>query len=104
MPIQPLDEAAISAALTTLPGWRREGLALAKEYDCKTFGAAAALLLRGLLLAEKQDHHPEIDMRYSKVVFRVTTHDAGGVSARDVRFAQSLDGVFNEAAGGSRAP
>jgi 4a-hydroxytetrahydrobiopterin dehydratase len=100
MPIPPLEEAAIDAALATLPGWRREGLALAKEYDCKTFEAAAALLVRGLLLAEKQDHHPEIDMRYSKVIFRVTTHDAGGVSARDVRYAKALDDAFGEA----RAP
>jgi 4a-hydroxytetrahydrobiopterin dehydratase len=100
MAIAKLDDAAIDAALATLPGWRREGEALAKEYDCKSFQAAAALLLRALLLAERQDHHPEIDMRYSKVVFRVSTHDAGGISARDVRFAAAVEAAHAEA----RAP
>ena len=104
MPIPKLDDSAIDAALATLPGWRREGGALTKEYDCKTFPAAAALLLRALLLAERQDHHPEIDMRYSKVIFRVSTHDAGGISARDVRFAKALDDAGAEAHAEARAP
>ncbi len=97
MPIPKLDDAAIDAALATLPGWRRAGDALSKEYDCKTFQACAALLLRALLLAERQDHHPELDMRYSKVVVRVSTHDAGGVSARDVKYALALDAAHAEA-------
>ena len=97
MTIPKLDDAAIDAALPALPGWRREGDALCKEYDCKTFQACAALVLRALLLAERQDHHPELDMRHSRLVVRVSTHDAGGVSARDVKYAAALDAAHAEA-------
>ena len=97
MAILKLDDSAIDAALATLSGWHRAGDALGKEYDCKTFQACAALVLRALLLAERQDHHPELDMRYSKLVVRVSTHDAGGVSARDVKYALALDAAHAEA-------
>ena len=55
------------------------------------FPAAAALLLRALLLAERMDHHPDVDLRYAKLRFRLTSHDAGGVSSRDLKMAKALE-------------
>jgi 4a-hydroxytetrahydrobiopterin dehydratase len=95
-----LDEGALAAGLAALPGWAREGARLVKVYDCKSFPAAAALLLRALLLAERMDHHPDIDLRYSKLRFALTSHDAGGLTRRDLLLARALDEAARE--GGAR--
>ena len=79
----PLADAEIGAALDALPGWTREGDEIAKEYDCGSFPAAIAFVVRVGFLAEKADHHPDIDIRYSKVTLRWTTHSEGGITERD---------------------
>ena len=86
-----LDNAALASALLALNGWQKEGNAIVKVYDCKTFPSAAALLMRALLLAERMDHHPDVDLRYSKLRILLSSHDVGGISQRDVKFAQKLD-------------
>ena len=86
------------AALNGLTGWRAaEGRdALVKTYRFKDFNAAFGFMSRAALMAEKLDHHPEWTNIYNRVEVVLTTHDAGGVTERDVRLARFMD----EAAGG----
>jgi 4a-hydroxytetrahydrobiopterin dehydratase len=81
------------AALTGLPGWRhdneRDGIA--KQFRFPDFGAAFAFMTRVALAAEKADHHPEWLNVYSRVDIFLTTHDAGGLTTRDVTLAKEIE-------------
>jgi 4a-hydroxytetrahydrobiopterin dehydratase len=86
------------AALTELPGWRAgEGdrETLARTYRFADFNAAFGFMTRVALMAETLDHHPEWINVYSRVDVTLTTHDAGGVTALDLKLARFMD----EAAG-----
>ena len=90
--IEKLDEAAIAAALATVPGWTRNGDGIERRYVFGDFAAAFGFMARVALLAEKADHHPEWSNVYNKVHIRLTTHDAGGLSMRDFALARGIDG------------
>ncbi len=91
MGIQKLDEAAIAAELAKLPGWARKDDGIERAYKFADFVAAFAFMARVALLAERADHHPEWSNVYNKVQIRLTTHDAGGLSARDFALAREID-------------
>ena len=88
-----LDPAARAAALKGLPEWRdvsgRD--AITRKFAFKDFNAAFAFMARAALLAEKMDHHPEWFNVYNKVDVTLSTHDAGGVTALDVKLAAEMD-------------
>ena len=63
-----------------------------KAYDFPSFGDAIGFIVKGALLAEKRDHHPDWTVSSNVVQVRLTTHDAGGVTVRDCRLALELDG------------
>lgn len=88
-----LDEAQRAAALAALPGWRHEAErdALRREFRFHDFSAAWGFMTRVALLAESQDHHPEWSNVYNRVDILLTTHDAGGLSERDLRLARAID-------------
>ncbi len=86
-----LTDAEIDAALTGLPGWTRVGDGIERAYRFADFTRAFAWMTRAALLAEKADHHPEWSNVYNKVDVRLTTHDAAGITARDVALATALD-------------
>lgn len=92
MPIPRLIDAEIELALVQLPGWTRSGDAIERSYKFADFTHAFAFMTRVALLAEKADHHPEWSNVYNRVDVRLTTHDAGGLSARDVALAHAIDG------------
>lgn len=83
----------IRAALVELPTWRldADGLGLRREFRFADFNAAFGFMARVALKAEKMDHHPEWSNVYNRVDVRLTTHDAGGVSARDISLARFMD-------------
>ena len=87
-----LTEAEINAALPTVPGWTRNGDGIERRYSFADFVGAFAFMTRVALLAEKADHHPEWSNVWNKVDMRLTTHDAGGLSAKDFALAQAIDG------------
>ncbi len=89
--IAKLDEATIATALADVPGWSRNGDGIERRYTFGDFAAAFGFMARVALLAEKADHHPEWSNVYNKVDIRLTTHDAGGLSARDFALARSID-------------
>jgi 4a-hydroxytetrahydrobiopterin dehydratase len=65
--------------------------AMTRSFKFRDFSEAWAFMSRVALLAEQQDHHPEWSNVYNKVEITLTTHDAGGLSARDVRMAKAID-------------
>ncbi len=89
--------AAIGAdkALADLAGWSKvEGRdAIGKSFKFKDFNAAFAWMTRVALAAEKADHHPEWSNVYNRVDVVLTTHDAGGVTEKDVALARFMDEV-----------
>jgi len=76
-------------------GWTREdgGKALVRTFRFSDFSEAFAFLTRVALHAEKADHHPEFTSVWNRVDFRLTSHDSGGVTERDVRLAEAINGL-----------
>jgi 4a-hydroxytetrahydrobiopterin dehydratase len=74
-------------------GWTpsEDGKALQRTLRFADFSEAFAFLTRVALLAEKVDHHPEFTSVWNRVDFRLTSHDAGGVTERDVELARAID-------------
>jgi 4a-hydroxytetrahydrobiopterin dehydratase len=95
MAIPRLTEAERAAALADLPGWslRADGLAITRAFRFADFSEAFAFMTRVALLAEKADHHPEWSNVYNRVQVTLTTHDAGGLSGRDVGMARAIDAL-----------
>ena len=96
MPIPRLSEAEVTAALAGLPDWtlRADGLAMTRTLRFKDFAQAFAFMTRVALHAEKADHHPEWCNVWNRVDITLTTHDAGGLSQRDIAMAQAIDGLI----------
>ncbi len=91
--VDKLNEAARVALGETLPHWRMVAGrdAIAREFVFVDFSAAWGFMARVALLAEKHDHHPEWSNVWNKVGIVLSTHDAGGLSARDVALAVAID-------------
>ncbi len=91
-----LTEAERAALAGELPEWRpvagRD--AITRSFRFKDFSHAWAFMARVALLAEKQDHHPEWSNVWNKVDIVLSTHDAGGLSARDVTLARAIDALL----------
>ncbi len=95
MAIARLGEAQVDAALKTLPGWSRvDGRsAIFRKFQFADFNEAFGFMSRVALLAEKMDHHPEWCNVWNRVEITLSTHDAGGLSARDVNLAEAIGKV-----------
>jgi 4a-hydroxytetrahydrobiopterin dehydratase len=78
-------------------GWNLEegGKALVRTIRFKDFSEAFGFLTRVALHAEKADHHPEFTSVWNRVDFRLTSHDSGGVTERDVRLARAINALAN---------
>lgn len=83
------------AALAELAGWSEvEGRdAIARTFTFKDFNAAFGFMTRVALVAEKNDHHPEWRNVYRTVEVVLSTHDAGGVTARDIALAKAMNAI-----------
>jgi 4a-hydroxytetrahydrobiopterin dehydratase len=79
-------------------GWAMDesGKALTRSFRFKDFAEAFAFLTRVALHAEKQDHHPEFTSVWNRVDFRLTSHDSGGVTQRDVALAEAISAIAGE--------
>ena len=89
----PLADAEIAAALESLPGWARAGDEIVKEFDCGSFPGAVAFVVRVGFLAEKANHHPDIDVRWKRVRIALSTHDAGGLTNKDLDLAAEIEAL-----------
>ena len=88
-----LTGSARSAALAKLKGWTEvQGRdAISKKFNFKDFNEAFGFMARCALIAEKLDHHPDWFNVYNRVEVTLATHDAGGVTERDIKLAQEMD-------------
>ncbi len=89
----PLADAEIAAALAALPGWARESDEIVKTYECASFPAAIAFVVQVGFLAEKADHHPDLDIRWRTVKVALSTHSAGGLTNRDFDLAGEIEAL-----------
>ncbi len=98
----PIDD--LRAALKRLPDWRLvEGReAIMRKYQFVDFDAAFAFMTRVALLAAKTDHHPEWVNVYNKIEVTLATHDANGVTQKDIDLAMAMDGYAALMSGGTR--
>jgi 4a-hydroxytetrahydrobiopterin dehydratase len=90
-----LTDGARKTALAKLNGWSEvKGRdAISRKFTFKDFNEAFGFMARAALVAEKLDHHPEWFNVYNKVEVTLATHDAGGVTERDIALARAMDGL-----------
>ncbi len=81
----------IQNALKELDGWTLEADMLTWRRTVGSFSEAFALTTQVALLAERRDHHPDIALSYDRLTLRLTTHDAQGITVRDLEFARALN-------------
>jgi len=86
-----LNDAEIAARLSRLTGWAREGNTIRRRYTFPSFAAAIAFVSRIAPLADAADHHPDMLIEYRNVTLTLTTHDKGGLTARDFDLAETID-------------
>ena len=94
-----LADAERSAALARIPAWKMvEGRdAISRAFAFKDFNEAFGFMARAALIAEKMDHHPEWSNVWNRVVVDLITHDAGGLTASDVRLAKRMEALASGA-------
>jgi 4a-hydroxytetrahydrobiopterin dehydratase len=86
-------DAQIEEALEPLSGWSQEGEAIVKTYEFADFRAAIDFMSRAALPIDEMNHHPEWTNVYNRVDIRLSSHDVGGVTGRDVQLANVLERV-----------
>ena len=93
--VERLTPDAAAEALATLDGWEsaRDGAAIAKTFRFADFASAFGWMSTAAILAEKADHHPEWFNVYNRVEVTLTTHDANGLSQRDIDLARAMDAI-----------
>lgn|GEM_PF-171767 len=86
-----LSDIAVQRGLGSLPGWARKGDVLSKTFQFETFPDGIAFVTRVAEAAEAAQHHPDIDIRYTKITCMLTTHDAGGITQKDLNMANEIE-------------
>ena len=86
-----LTEEQVAAGLKLLPGWELAGKEIRKTFDRADFARSMGFVASVALLAEKANHHPDIDIRWSKVTLTLSTHSAGGLTEKDIALAQKIE-------------
>ena len=88
-----LSDLEIQRALGALPGWSRRRNVLTKTFTWPTFAQGIEFVTRVAKLADAMNHHPDIDIRYTKVTCALSTHDAGGITEFDVKLAEAMNRI-----------
>ena len=88
-----LTEQEIKTALTELKEWQLAGIAIQRIYTFPDFKQAIVFVNKMAGAAEEANHHPDIDIRYNKVTVSLTSHDSGGITARDVKMAKRINSL-----------
>jgi 4a-hydroxytetrahydrobiopterin dehydratase len=104
MPYAPLlSETEIDERLKQLPEWRREGDWIARTVRCPSFRAAIDLVNRVADAAEAVDHHPDFEINWRRVTFKLTTKAAGGLSHKDFDLAAQIEALAGDARDATKA-
>ena len=95
MGVTKLSDIEIQRELGSLPGWSRRGETLVKTFTFPTFLGGIEFVRKVATAAELAQHHPDLDIRYTKILATLSTHDAGGITVHDVRLAREMDGLVS---------
>ena len=88
-----LSDNEISRELQGLKGWSLIGKEIKKTFELKDFVHAMGFVNSVALLAEKVNHHPDIDIRWNKITLTCSTHSAGGLTEKDFNLAKTIDAL-----------
>ena len=86
-----LDDSEIKKRLKTMKGWKHEGKFVTKSFEFESFMDGIAFVSRVAEVAEKEEHHPDIHIRYTNVKLSVQTHSEGGVTEWDLELAEAIE-------------
>jgi 4a-hydroxytetrahydrobiopterin dehydratase len=92
-----LSDIAIQRGLGNLPGWSRRGDVVTKTYQFPDFMAGIDFVVAVAKVADAADHHPDIDIRYTKITCSLSTHSAGGITDKDLDMAGKIEGLKGKA-------
>src|SRR5262245_38252298 len=93
---QPLPDTVLASRLASFPGWTRDGNAQVRQVTFSSFMDAIRFVNHVAEVAEEIDHHPDMTISYKKVTFRLSSHDAGGITERDLRLAGRIGGLLGQ--------
>ena len=88
-----LDAESVRNAVAVLDGWEGGPDAIVRTVGLRSFPAAIAVVDRVAKVAEEMDHHPDIDIRWRTLTFRLSTHSAGGVTDKDITLARQINAL-----------
>jgi len=91
--MQRLPEEVVRTALVELPRWSGDASAIAATFGFDTYEAGVAFAVQVALVAQRLDHHPDLAIGWRRVTVTYTTHDAGGVTGRDIAAAKAVDAL-----------
>jgi len=86
-----MNDLKIQRELKNLKGWKRSGDAIEKKFEFKDFIQAMGFVNSIALLAERANHHPDIDIRWNKVQLVLSTHSDGGITQKDIALAKEIE-------------
>lgn len=86
-----LNQEQIDNELKSLNDWKQNGKEIVKEFELRDFVRSMGFVNSVALLAEKADHHPDIDIRWNKVKLVLSTHSEGGLTEKDFKLAKQID-------------
>lgn len=89
-----LTASELDTQLATLDEWSIVNGQLHRVFVTPTFHRAIALVVQAGMLADVADHHPDIDIRYNRVTFALSTHSEGGITEKDVALARGIDQAY----------
>lgn len=90
-----LSDDQLNDVLPKLPDWAAVDAALVRTVELASFAQAIMVVNRVAEIAENDNHHPDIDIRYKTLTFHLSTHSKGGITALDVSLAEEIDGVLD---------
>lgn len=92
-----LSDIAIQRGLGNLPGWSRRGDAITKTYQFSDFMTGIDFVVAVAKAADAADHHPDIDIRYTKITCSLSTHSDGGITEKDLAMAGAIEAIKGKA-------
>jgi 4a-hydroxytetrahydrobiopterin dehydratase len=88
-----VEDHEVEGFLEEHPEWSRSGDSITRTFELDDFNAAMGFVTRVALEAEKSDHHPDIDIRWNQVTLTLSTHSEGGLTVKDLKLADTADGL-----------
>jgi 4a-hydroxytetrahydrobiopterin dehydratase len=88
-----LEGSEIDERLASMSGWKREGEAIAKDFECGDFAGSVRFVDSLLAPAEEMNHHPDLEISWDRVTVTISTHSEGGLTAADFELAGRIDAL-----------